>query len=46
MEIDHLEELGVDGKTILKRTRDIERENMHSIYLARDRYYWLVLSVW
>ena len=43
METNHLEELGVDGITILKWTRVIEWENMNWIYLARDRDNWLVL---
>jgi len=43
METDHLEELGVDWITILKLIRVIEREKIESVYLARDRDYWLVL---
>jgi hypothetical protein len=40
IERDYLEELGVDGITILKWTKDIGLENISWVYLCRDKDYW------
>lgn len=43
VERDHLEELGLDGITVLKWTSVVGWENLNWVYLARDRDYWLFL---